>query len=211
MNKLTKISAVLLASLTIASAANAATTGAYVGGGLGASTLRTPDAEKYYAYIPGAVKFHNETGGLGGKLFAGYNFTNNFGIEAAYAQYASSEYKATDFVGNTVKHTFDLNAVSVVGKAYLPLSNNKFNVYALGGLALVNASQEVKINGHKLKSESVNHIRPTLGLGASYDINAKLTANVEFSRIFGNGNTKTSLKAIPNADMLSAGLAYNFG
>lgn len=211
MNKLTKISAVLLATLAVASTASAASTGGYIGAGLGGSTLRTPDANKYYAFIPGAVKYSNETGGLGGKIFAGYNFNNNFGIETAFAQYASSEYKATNILSHQVKHTFDLNAVSVVGKAYLPLGADKFNVYALGGLALVNASQDIKLDGHRIKSKDVHRIRPTFGIGASYDITTKLTANVELSRIQGTGNTKTSISAIPNADMLTAGLAYNFG
>lgn len=217
MNKLTKISAVLLATLTVAGTASAVTTGGYVGGSLGTSTLRTnnPASLDFKNYSPittsSTLKSStSSTGGLSGKVFAGYNFNNNFGIETAFAKYASSEYKATNLDDKHVKHTFDLNAVSVVGKAYLPLVNDKFNVYGLAGLALVNSDQNIKETNIR-KSRTVHRIRPTFGIGASYDITTKLTANVELSRIQGTGNTKTSLSAIPNADMLSAGLAYNFG
>jgi len=208
MKKMTKIGTVV-ATFLIAGVANAITPGAYVGVGAGASILRTPDINNT---TPG-VSTSQKRGGLGGRLFAGYNFTSNFGLEAAYAAYASSTAKAS--IGNiSASEKNSLNALSLVGKAYLPISDTGLNAYVLGGLAEVR-SQE-RVTGHNIPASltgttTTNNLRPTYGIGMSYDLPSHMTTNVELSRIQGSGNMKTSDSAIPNADMISLNLGYNFG
>jgi hypothetical protein len=111
--------------------------------------------------------------------------------------------------------TFDL-----VGKAYLPLGQTGFNVYALGGAVLVHSkikkdvkkSNTINVDGIVDGSKTQNKLRPKYGIGASYDIpDTKFTTNVELSRVQGTGNVKKNIKAIPNADMVTFNLAYNFG
>jgi OOP family OmpA-OmpF porin len=134
MKKITKLTASIVASFALVGLANAATPGAYAGIGLGSSTLRTPDS--YLFNIDNAYSGTNkhQRGGLGGRVFAGYNVNNYFGLEAGYASYASSQYKASaDGANASLKYSLD--AVSLVGKAYLPIDDSGFNVYALGGLA----------------------------------------------------------------------------
>ncbi len=211
MRKITIITAAIATSLALATAANAATPGAYAGLGLGASTLRTPNQNLWPA-APG-VTSSRDTGGLGGRIFGGYNFNNNFGLEAALATYANSKYKSS-FGNSSQSAKYSLDALSVVAKGYLPFAEG-FNAYVLGGLAEVRS--ELHIDNVNLppqmvvNSKTTNRIRPVYGVGVSYDVNQHITTNVELSRIQGSGNVKTSTSAIPNADMLSLNLGYNFG
>jgi len=209
MKRMTKISTAI-ASLLVAGLANAATPGAYVGVGIGDSVLRTSSP---FATVPG-MSTSGSRGGLGGRLFGGYNFNNNFGLEAAFATYASSNYKASvpGMMNASVKYALD--ALSVVGKGYLPLSDTGVNLYALGGAAEVRS--QVKTNGTLLghsvsDTQNTNSLRPAVGVGVSYDMAEHVTSSLELSRIFGRGDTKTSASAIPNADMVTLNLGYNFG
>ena len=98
-----------------------------------------------------------------------------------------------------------------------------FNLYGLGGTALVHTKQKANVNqsmtiggdtitGSGSDSKTQNKVRPVLGLGASYDIpNTQLTTALEYSHIFGSGNVKTSSSAIPSADLVTFNVAYNFG
>ena len=106
--------------------------------------------------------------------------------------------------------------MNLVGKADLPIYDSGFSLYALGGAAYVISKTDTKLNGvpSKLKSVSVTNkkLRPTYGVGASYDIpQTQLTTSVEFSRIQGKGNVRTSSSAIPTANEVAFNLAYNFG
>lgn len=222
MTKMTKISAAIITSLVFAGMANATTPGAYVGVGAGASTLRTPNSYMFNidnAFNAGSTS--RQRSGLGGRLFAGYNFNQYFGLEASYATYASSTYKAS-LDGDSASLKYSLNAINLVAKGYLPLGNSGFNAYALAGLADVrnqvrynNANDIPLANGvtANFKNGTTNYyrIRPVYGVGVGYDLAQHITTNVELSRIQGAGNVKTSASAIPNADMLTLNFGYNFG
>lgn len=210
MKKIIKIGAILcLSSLT--GLAFAAQTGAYVGAGLGASKLTTPK-QVFEKNTPASLS--RDVGGLGERIFAGYNFNKYVGVEAGVAHYAPSKYKAT-LGTHEASVAYNLNALDVVGKAYLPLSESGFNVYALGGGAYVRSVIDVKASAglnHDDKSFTEKKIRPVYGVGASYDIpQSSLTTNLELSRIQGRGDVGNDIKAIPSANMLSLNLGYNFG
>lgn len=208
MKKMTKISAIV-ASLLVVGAANAATTGGYVGAGLGDSILRTPNIGK-----EAGVSTSQSRGGLGGRIFAGYNFNENFGLEAALATYANSTAKASA-MGFSAKQTDSLNALSLVGKGYLPLANTGLNAYVLGGLAAVRNQNRISGNAAELVgvkgTTTTNSLRPTYGVGMSYNLPNNMVTNLELSRIQGKGNMNTDKHAIPSADMVSLNLGYNFG
>ncbi len=221
MNKIVKASAILISSLSLVGLANAAKTGAYAGIGLGYSELNTPTV-KHSEFDGLPVHISNDKGGIGGRVFGGYNFNTYFGLEAAFATYAASKDKVSfNFPGlmtgsGSVKWTEQ--ALSLVGKAYLPIKDSAFNVYALGGVAEVfssvkeEASVEAGVDSFSESDKTKTRaLRPTYGIGASYDINEKMTTNLEVSRIQGRGNLKTDSHAIANADLVSVNLAYNFG
>ena len=208
MKKTVKLGLAILSLSSITSIANAATPGAYLGLGLGGSRIESANED----LISGTNLRNTRTlGGLGGRVFAGYNFNRYFGVEAGFAKYADSKYTTTSTVDSsyaTLKDT--MNAFDLVGKAYLPIADSGFNVYALGGAARVNATQKTTIGGDSMtftQTETAHKIRPVYGLGASYDVTEHVTTNLEFSHINGTGK----YSATPSANLLTLNLAYTFG
>lgn len=206
MMKMTKIGTVI-ASLLVVGAANAAAPGAYVGVGAGASIIRTPNLGTIDV-MGTNLKTSQQRGGLGGRIFAGYNFNQYFGLETALATYAKSTYKVSG-MGQSATLKDSLYALSLVGKGYLPLSDTGLSAYALGGLAEVR--NEEHASGTKNNNHNVSSLRPTYGVGMSYDATSHVTTSLELSRIQGKGNMKKDANAIPTADMVSLNVGYNFG
>lgn len=211
MKKTMKLGLTVVALAVMSSAAVAANPGTYIGVGAGVSNLQTPTN-----YDTTGLSSHSRSiGGFGGRVFAGYNFNNYFGLEAGFADYANSTYKASVTGVGSEKLTYSLWAANLVAKAYLPISDSGFNVYALGGAAYVNSKVQDTFSGNAIPninaSKTTKKVRPTYGIGAGYDFNANVSTNLELSRIQGTGNLKTSASAIPNANMLTLNVAYNFG
>lgn len=208
--KIAKRSLAVLSLLTCASLAQAAVPGTYVGMGLGASRQDTPNEYLLSGSDAYGVSQSRQRGGLGGRLFMGYNFNRYFGVEAGLAKYANSKYKATDGF-NTANLKYETAALDLVGKAYLPLAESGMSLYGLGGAAVVRskATYSGEVYGYDYsESKTKTQVRPIAGLGASYDIpNTQLTTAVEYSHIFG----KTNGDLVPSADLVTLNLAVNFG
>jgi len=215
-----KIGAAIASSFMFVTLANAATQGAYVGVGLGGSKINADSTSMFKNNTGTTGTANSQSGGLGGKLFGGYNFNQYFGLEANYAAYARTTNKAN--VGsNSASAKYTMSAVSLVGKAYLPIQ--QFNLYALGGVAEVyskvnynngsNGAITLSNSNLTLKqgSTTTRQLRPIYGVGASYDVTSHVNTGLEFSHIQGSGNTNTSAKAIPSANLLTLTAAYNFG
>src|SRR5688572_18210895 len=217
------VTTAIAGSLAFTHLASAANPGAYVGAGLGLSKLQTPSSYAFNAPILSLNTFSSNNkysqGGLGGRIFAGFNFNKYFGLEAGLATYATSKYSAT-LNGASSSIEYKANAFDLVGKGYLPIGETGFNVYALAGIARLN--QTVKYNNGNIPlsgsvatpkngSTTYHNIRPIYGIGASYDVNAHFTTSVELTQIYKSGNMKSSQGATPNANMLTINAAYNFG
>lgn len=216
--KMTKIGVAIASSFMIVSVANAATSGAYAGIGLGASKINAASKSMFTNTTTSATSTSTNSGGLGGKIFGGYNFNPYFGLEANFAEYARTTSKMTAGT-NSASAKYNMSALSLVAKGYLPIQQG-FNVYALGGAAEVfnkvnysnNSNGAITVNNNlKAGSQTNRKLRPIVGVGASYDVNSQVTTGLEFSRIIGNGNVNTNAKAIPSANMLTLTGAYNFG
>lgn len=209
--------AVTALALSASINAFAATSGAYVGLGLGASRLDTPNLNPNFVEM--SYNYSQSRGGLGERIFAGYNFNQYIGAELGLANYAQSKYTLSfpSIPGNNSADVkYNMQALDLVAKAYLPISNSGFNVYALGGAALVNSKVQSSdkldiINDYSSQTVTTRKVRPIVGVGASYDVSRSVTTALEYSHIQGTGNVKTSDKAIPNADMISLNVSYNFG
>ncbi len=206
-----KLSAIVIASLLSIGTAFAATPGGYVGAGIGLSSLDTPS--NWLSFTPDS--YSSKKGGLGGRIFAGYNINEYLGLETGVTQYTESHYKFDEeALGITDgKATYDMTAIDLVAKAYLPVAD-KFSLYALGGVA--ETFNKIKVSGNVLGNNQTDHesyakLRPKFGVGANYVINESVSANFEVSRIQGSGGFKTSNKPVTNADMAAVTLAYNFG
>ncbi len=245
MNLIAKKSALVLAGLLIAGGVQAATPGFYVGGGLGYADLNTNNPYKHTTIEDAdSSSMRSSNTNFGYRLFTGWNYNQYVGLEFGYANYGSAENKfsmtngfITDdqsyaFMGNLdSKINHDLSAISLVGKAYYPIGDSGFNVYALAGVARVNNSASYTTsatgayvtendlyvaNGSTHKSSTTHDIRPVYGLGVSYDINQSFSADLEWSHLQGKGNTGNidldkAIKAVPSANLFTLSAVYSFG
>ena len=176
---------------------NAATPGAYLGAGAGYSALEpAADAEML------------DEGGLGGRVFVGYNFNHYFGLESNYSTFFKTRYVLNDY--QNVAIDYKLNALSLVAKGYLPLpEDGPFNLYASLGAAQVYADIDAKVNLNTFLSDSDSGLVPVVGFGASYDLNKRLTAVLDCS-VFGKKKADYSHFGIRSSALATLGLAYKF-
>ena len=208
MKKIVKIGFAFLSLIALTTLTHAAIPGSYVGLGLGASRIESANED----LLTGAnLKNTRSLGGFGARVFAGYNVNRYLGLEVGFANYAQSKYTTTSTIDSshaTLKDT--LNALDLVAKAYLPIAESGFNVYALGGVARVKGTQKLTMSNSTMsisQTETAHKTRPIYGVGASYDVSDHVTTNLEFSHIQGTGKNS----ATPSANMLTVNLAYNFG
>lgn len=105
---------------------------------------------------------------------------------------------------------YKLNALSFVAKGYLPLSNSgSFNLYGLVGAAQVYGDIDARIDYTSFLKDADNAIVPTVGVGASYDINQQITAHFEISK-FGSKDSDYNHFGVPESALATLGLAYRF-
>jgi opacity protein-like surface antigen len=208
MKKTVKLGIAILSLITFTNIAHAAIPGGYVGFGLGGSRIESSNED----LLTGDNLRNTRTrGGLGGRAFGGFNFNRYFGIEAGYARYAPSKYTTSSTVDSsyaTLKDT--MTAFDLVGKAYLPIQDSGFNLYALAGAARVNGEQKLTWGNSSMtvtETETAHKTRPIYGIGASYEVSEHVTTNLEFTHIQGTGKTSST----PSANMLTMNIAYNFG
>lgn len=217
MRKIVKLSLIALSMASIAGVSLAAKPGGYVGAGLGASQIEKPKGSS-----------SSDNRNPAGRLFAGYNFNENFGLEAGLARYGEAKNKFTGrfsqpgspatYYAYQGQNKVNLTSFDVVGKGYIPIQDSGFNLYGLAGLAYVqtktdsNSPVAVVDNKVKLRGSSYkqNSTHPIFGVGVAYSVpQSNVTTNLEFTRLQGStavfGNKKTS-----NANMLTLNIAYNF-
>ena len=195
---------ILTTALVLAEPSLAADPGVYLGAGLGYEQLSNIKIAK-----------NTGNGGVGGRVFAGYNFNNYFGLEAGFAAYQKNKYKLKqDILDQKVSFNYRLNSTTLVAKGYLPLSivqdDNQFNLYGLLGVSYSHVKQTQKVNTSvanvKLNNKGNGAFVPVGGVGANYAIDNNLTAGVEYT-ITGSKSSKNKA-AIPNANLVSLNLIY---
>lgn len=214
-----KILSVFLCFSALANITYAANPGVYFGAGLGLSKLMTTDDYPFDYTVGTQGEASKERGGLGGRVFIGYNLNQYLGLEGGYAGYAASKYNATvDHSSSSL--SYGLKAFDLVAKAYLPVSDSGFNLYALGGAALAtdvtryNDGGVPAASGYTLPASGASLVRhkilPVYGAGIGYDFSKAVSANIEFSHLKGWGNTDTNAQAIPSANLLTLNFSYHF-
>ncbi|MGQ3892403.1 outer membrane beta-barrel protein [Legionella sp. CNM-4043-24] len=197
MNKVIKM-AVLPAALFLQSGlTQAAVPGAYLGLGAGWGTLQ--EQQDYNK---------KEDSQFAGRAFAGFNFNRYFGLEVNYARFGTTRF-LLNFNPNLGIDT-SLNALSMVGKIYLPLSDNSpFNIYAMAGAAQMHARYSYLHDNQSFYRESASGLVATGGAGISYDINRHLSTSFEFSA-YDEREASSDHLGIPGSALATLGLTYRF-
>lgn len=168
--------------------------GFYIGGSVGKSDFDDGNA------IPDLITSGTVDGtDTGYKIFGGYRFNQNFGLELAWVDLGKAGYSGTfqgiPVTGGTVE-TYGLN-FSAVGT--LPLGTSGFSLFGKAGVY----SWEAKANditGGLPFSGKQDGSDLSYGIGASYDFTKNLAMRAEWERF----------KAVDSISLLSVGIVYKF-
>ena len=225
--KVLSTSVLVVSALTVM-AANAAAPGVYVTGQLGyanthmgsktnIANINNPDLPYDYTIDPNNASDTNlANNGLAGRIALGYQFNQNFAVEAGYLQLGQKKVNGTLRNSDGVKGTLKLqqNAIDLVGKGIIPVSDN-LNVYGKIGVAYVMTNIEgdialkttdVTANLNTSAKVAKHKFAPEVALGVSYDITPNVSVDTSWTHIQPLGNNKPG-----NIDFVAVGLGYNFG
>lgn len=169
-----KLIVALIASAAAMSAAQAQqdTPRAYVGAGIASA-----DREVSTSSIPAATRVDADGYKTSGKLFGGYEFNRNWGVEAGWTDYRSSDvnYSLSGLQGSgEVKG----HSLYLAGKASMPI-NEQFSAYAKLGVSR-NKNELEMVNAAMNRSESKTEAYGALGL--QYNINQNTSLIAEYER-----------------------------
>jgi OOP family OmpA-OmpF porin len=164
--------------------------GAYIGANLGRSELKVTVTN---------VGSEKKTD-TGFKLYGGYQFNNNFGLETGYADLGkiSGSNGAASVSGETT-------AFFIAATGTLPL-NAQFALFAKAGLSLNSTKVRATLNGIT-GSSTENETTPIFGAGASYSFTKNLAVVAEYEDF---GKVAKDRGIDLKANLFSVGLRYKF-
>lgn len=153
------------------------------------------------------------TGSSAWKMFGGYQFDENFGVEASYARLG--KFNGTSTVtapaAGTGSGKWEADAFSVAAIGTLPIHENRVAAFGKLGLAYTRLSVSATATGGGTAaafSPSNDRINPMLGVGIRFDLTKKVGLRAEFEHYnnVGEGG-KTGQSSV---EMLSIGMQYRF-
>ncbi len=194
MKSVKLIAVALLALGGMVAAAQATAQGFYVGGSVGKSDFDDGNA------VPDLITSGSVDGtDTGYKIYGGYQFNRNFGVEVAWVDLGQAKYSGTfqglPVTGGTVKtYGFNLSAVGT-----LPMGSSGFSFFGKAGLYSWEAKAS-DVTGGSPFSGKQNGSDLSYGIGGSYAFTKNLGIRAEWERF----------KAVDNIDLLSVGVVYQF-
>jgi OmpA-OmpF porin, OOP family len=213
-----KILATTVLSISVLTAMNAQASapGIYITGQLGYSNNRM-DIKADNVIPLNDVSNNN----LAGRVAIGYQFNQNFAIEAGYLRtsqknttlvYLNRRESTTVDTGGKI--TYNQNAVDLVAKGILPINNN-LNLYGKLGVAYLTTQGNLTLNpaehdpqpfSYDLENIAKRKLAPEVAIGISYDFTPNVSIDTSWTHIHPLGNNRPG-----NVNFFSVGLGYNFG
>jgi OOP family OmpA-OmpF porin len=174
----------VIAAAALPVAAQAET--AYVGAGLG-SAQQTASIKDF-----GTVKERD----LAVKVFTGYNFDENFGVEAGFSDFGKAEFNSRGD-GNKARSFY------AAGTATLPLAER----WALTGkLGIAKNRSKVVVRGEgDIKDKKTDAL---IGIGATFAVTKQISAFLEYEN-YGNVGKPVNGSSLKVA-VLSTGIRFSF-
>lgn len=186
----------ILTGISVVSNADLPLPGWYAGGQIGWGDTHY-SSDDFSANYP-----INNTGtidvtGLAGRIFAGYQINNYFGVELGYTQFSNTHVKDINGISG-LNGSVSEYAVDMSGKGTLPLGNY-FGLNGKLGLAYVNANSHGGLDGTQYR------FNPTFGVGVAWWATANVPIEASWTRIQKIGGN------IPSTDLFTVGISYYFG
>jgi len=191
--KIVLITAVAALGLSATSAFAFNNKNIYVGGQL----LRTDMNYSGSSYLLSSNSVDDKL--WGGRLYAGYSFTDMWSAELGYGYYGKPEFKH-DPSGN--KQDMLQQGIDLVGKVSVPLDYG-FGVYAKGGAMWVHRDSIESRSGDFVSKTSDSKFVPVGGVGVNYNFNPSWSADLSWT------GTPT-VSDLPKMYMYGVGLTYKF-
>jgi OOP family OmpA-OmpF porin len=140
----------------------------------------------------------------GYKLYGGYDFTKNFGVEAGYVDFAKIE--SSD---GSVSSSLHPTAVYVAATGILPL-NEQFSLFGKVGVSM-NHTKATVSNGVASANGSDDRTTALIGVGAAYNVSKNLAVVAEYED-FGKvlKVSDAGIEGNLKVTMFSLGLRYKF-
>lgn len=205
MKHIHKNLAIVLATLWAASGAAIAQTatgpGWYLGGSIGAATLK-PKIDNSNTNLTGA----QDTRDTGFKFLGGYQFDANWAVEGQYQDLGRWTYSEPGLSASA-----RVSGLSLAGVGMLPLGNGFTLLGKLGVARQTFDIAAVDTTSNASATRKLNKTTPLIGIGTEYTLTPALALRAEYE-YFGvptlaqSGNEK--LKA--HTALLSVGLRYRF-
>ena len=178
-------------SLAAAAPALAADNGFYVGGSAGTTKWNIGPSD---ILTTGSID-NNDTAY---KIFGGYDFTKNWGVELGYADLGKYEFNGT-YGGVSVRGDVKITAYTLVGVGTFPITDElavfgKLGMYSWDAKASASSGS---INGSATGTGS----NALYGLGMKFNFNDHLSMRGEYERFHDTDNP---------IDVFSVGVAYKF-
>lgn len=178
-------------------AASAAQAQGYVGGGVGPSRINI-DCSGFDSC---------DKTGSGGKLYGGYLFAPQFGVELGYFNWGKAKARGTfDVEGAPVAASAEVKGDGIgVGVAYIASFTPQWSGVARLGAARNKGKSSVSALGVSA-SESFRSTEAYFGFGAGYNVtpNLTVTGEMDFSRLKYAEDEKASVR------LFTVGLRYKF-
>lgn len=144
-----------------------------------------------------------DTKDTGYKVYAGYMFTPNFGIEGAYVDLGKAKASGVDVDLGDFSASGKADGFGLWGVAMAPF--DQFNVFVKLGFASMKTKIDATSSLRGNASDSNTSTEFAWGVGAGYEFTKNFGARVEFERF--------RLKIVDekrDADLISLGLTYRF-
>ncbi|BCM26048.1 outer membrane beta-barrel protein [Methyloradius palustris] len=200
----------VLSTLTIAPAY--AADGFYAVGSVGWSKLDLDkgsiDSQLVSAGVTGLNSSTDESD-VGYKLQLGYQFTENLAIEGGYIDLGKTSYSAS-YTGGNANAEAKARGVNL-SVVYIYPINNDFSVF--GKIGIIDARVKASVvatgpGGTASASASSTDVKPTIGFGATYNLNETVGIRAEYEFFNKLGNSDSTGES--NVNLVSAGLVYKF-
>lgn len=185
----------------------------YVGvsGGIGSTTWKglVPSPKNLNEAISASTPVDVEEGGPVYGVFAGYEFSPYFALEANYRHYQSATVNFVELSFFAIDHDDRINfntrteSGSLMAKVMLDVPNSILRVYSSFGLALVHRSDEITKQLQK---------SPTFGLGLNLNVSPRVMVDlgVNYTAGYGESELEPCKSYIPFLLSGGVGLAYRF-
>jgi OOP family OmpA-OmpF porin len=152
----------------------------------------------------------NDSGGsTQWRLQGGYDFNDNFAVEAGYMDLGHASYSAT-YTGGTASGKLKSGGADVAVLGKLPL-NDALSVFAKAGIVAARTESTLNASAPAAAASgkaSTSEIAPLLGLGVGYKLSDALELRTEYDNVSGLG--KKGKTGTMDSNMLSVGIAYHF-